>query len=69
MKDDMAAALAPAIHLAIERTHQDLVQVLAGLAQARRESQDVDEILARAIARLEMMRMALGRRDDGPVLS
>lgn len=68
MSEDIAAGLAPALLLALDRTQEDLSQTLAHLRAG--SMGDASYLMARAIQRLEMMRLALARRDgDGPILS
>ena len=63
--------LALALALALERSQGDVSEALALLRQGNRGAPGggAEQLLARAINRIEMMRMALGRRDDGPVLT
>jgi len=67
----IAAELSLALSLSLERSRCDLAEALALLrAMPGGDAlDDVQHLLARAINRLEMMRMALGRREDGPVLT
>ena len=63
--------LAHAMAIALERSQRDLTEALAvlRLAGCAPTAQAAEHLLARAISRLEMMRLALGNPDDGPILS
>ena len=67
MSGGVPAGLVPALVLALDRTQEDLARTLACLRGGA--NGDASHLLTRAISRLEMMRMALASRDDGPVLS
>jgi hypothetical protein len=68
----MSRALAPeltlAMAVALERSECDLVEVLV---RVRASCGDIETelLLESALRRLEMMRIALGRRDDGDMPS
>ena len=69
MTRPIRAELALALALALERSQGDILQALALMRDAQLEGiANAEQLLARAISRLEMMRMAIGRREDGPVL-
>ena len=67
MSGDVHAGLVPVLALALDRTQDDLTRTLACLRAGA--DGDASHLLARAISRLEMMRMALASHGDGPVLS
>jgi hypothetical protein len=63
--------LAHAMVISLERSQRDLTEALAVLRLAgfATTAQAAEHLLARAISRLEMMRLALGNPDDGPILT
>jgi hypothetical protein len=70
MTRPIGCELALALCLSLERSQADITEALALLRRANRDAaSEAQQRLARAISRLEMMRMALGRRDDGPILT
>jgi len=71
MNRDLEDHFALALCFALERSRRDLVEALGLLRDAECTTPPVDaqRLLARAIDRLELMRLALARGGDGPVLA
>jgi hypothetical protein len=59
-----------AVALSLERSQCDMTRALALMRESGRDADPgVEQLLARTISRLEMMRMALGPRDARPILT